>query len=149
MKITTIQAMIAVNATRVSFYDNAIRDLKSALKIMKAAGSDKADMDAGWKNVRHAEKQRAKAVEQQLDMKNTLQQFSRATRMQNMIMKLANANITPDFGPEDSETPEALERQLVRMTKLHFPAKADSRTPEQIAAQVAASAAKKAAKEAK
>lgn len=149
MKITTIQAMIAVNATRVSFYDVVIRDLKAALKVMKATGAEKTDMDAGWKNVRHAEKQRAKAVEQQLDMKETLQQFSRANRMEKMIMKLANAGIRPDFEQSESETHEALERQLVRMTKLHFPAKADSRTPEQIASQVAASAVKKAAKEVK
>lgn len=149
MKITTIQAMIAVNATRVSFYDNVIRDLKAVLKVMKQADADKADMDAGWKNVRHAEKQRAKAVEQQLDMKNTLQEFSRANRLQKMIFKLDSAGVAPDFSQADSETLEALERQLVRMTKLHFPAKADSRTPEQIAAQVAASAAKKAAKTAK
>lgn len=149
MKITTVQAMIAVNATRVSFYDNVIRDLKFALKVMKAQEADKQDLDAGWKNVRHAEKQRAKAVEQQLDMKSTLQEFSRANRCMKMIFKLDNAGVAPDFSEAASETPEALERQLVRMTKLHFPPKADSRTPEQITAQVAASAAKKAAKEVK
>jgi hypothetical protein len=150
MKITTTQAMIAVNATRVAFYDNVISGLKAVLPTMKEAGASKEDLDAGWKNVRHAEKQRAKAVEQQKDMKDALADFNRAVRIEKMMIKFMTAGIAPDFDTVAAQSDyKVLARELLRMNKIHFPAKADSRTPEQIAEQVAASAAKKAQKAAK
>lgn len=143
MKTTYLQSMLAINATRITDIEITIGDLLDKAAQYKVEG-ETAFREEAFRKLGHARRKMAKAVELQRNMKAELMAIFSEARLPGKIEKLRKAGFTYniDAGLISHEN----ERRLDAAIDSLVPKKADSRTPEQIAALTEATLARQAAK---
>lgn len=143
MKTTYIQSMLAINADRITDIEIAIGFQRDQAALFKVQGETAFKEDA-YRQIGHLQRKLAKAVEMQRGIKAELMATFAEARLPGKIAKLAKAGFA--YNIDAGLTSFENERRLDAAIDSLVPKKADSRTPEQIAALLEVVLARQAAK---
>lgn len=131
MKTTYIQSMLAINADRITDIEIAIGFQRDQAALFKVQGETAFKEDA-YRQIGHLQRKLAKAVDMQRGIKAELMATFAEARLPGKVDKLLQNGFT--YNIDAGLTSFENERRLDAAIASLVPKKADSRTPEQIAA---------------